>query len=93
MGLLRNISAWWRHHQRTGEEIHRRIILDVMTIDEAMAHHEMTPGQRHKFEMSFLRKFRADPVEFARKFPTFFDYVPEHLKDHVSEAWKRDGLI
>jgi hypothetical protein len=79
--LFSKLSAWWRHHQRTGEEIRRRIVLDVMTLDEAMAWHEMTPGQKHKFEVSYMRTFRANPVAFARQHPTFFPYVPEHLKD------------
>jgi hypothetical protein len=65
--VLGNLSAWWNHHQRTGEEIRRRIVLDVMTLDEAMAWHEMTPAQKHKFEVSYMRKFRANPVAFARQ--------------------------
>ena len=83
MGLFKKISAWWRYHQRTGEEIRRHILLDVMTIDDRLAHHEMTPAQQHRFEMSFLKEFRKDPVAFAREHPSFFPYVPEHMKDQV----------
>lgn len=83
MGLFSKLAAWWRYNQRTGEKIRRHIVLDVMSIDEALAWREMTPAQQYKFEMSFLKKFRADPVAFAREFPTFFEYVPEHLKGQV----------
>jgi hypothetical protein len=85
MSLFSKLTGWWNHHQRTGEEIRRRIVLDVMTTDAAMVWHEMTPGQKHKFEMSFLREFRRDPVAFARQHPSFFPFVPEHLKDKVYE--------
>jgi hypothetical protein len=83
MGLFSKVSAWWRYHQRTGEEIRRHILNDVMSFDECWAWQNMTPAQKHKFEMSFLKKFRKDPVAFARAYPTFYPYVPEHLKSKV----------
>jgi hypothetical protein len=83
MGFFQKIAKSYRDTVRQGEEIHRRIVLDVMSIDEALAWHEMTPGQRHKFEMSFLKEFKKNPVEFARLHPSFFPFVPDHLKDQV----------